>query len=109
MTPDLRSRALAAIDDLDGVGATGPAVLRRLRERSFAGKTGAATVAEAAAEAVDAGATSPDEPDLYPVLHRLEADWQIRATWQAGADGTLHRTYQRRRLMHGRPSRTGSN
>jgi hypothetical protein len=103
MTPDLRSRALAAIDDLDGVGATGPAVLRRLRERSFAGKS------VAAAEAVDAGATSPDEPDLYPVLHRLEADWQIRATWQAGADGTLHRTYQRRRLMHGRPSRTGSN
>lgn len=101
MTPDLRSRALAAIDDLDGVGATGPAVLRRLRERSFAGNSGAA--------AEDAGATSPDEPNLYPVLHRLEADWRIRATWQAGADGTLHRTYERRRLMHGRPSRTGSN
>jgi hypothetical protein len=109
VTPDLRSRALAAIDDLDGVGATGPAVLRRLRERSFAGESGAATQARTSTAAVDAGETWPDEPDLYPVLHRLEADWQIRATWQAGADGTLHRTYQRRRLMHGRPSRTGSN
>ena len=109
MKADLRRRALDAIDDLDAGTATGSALLRRLHERTVAGESGAgdgapgpATVAE------DAGAASLDEPNLYPVLHRLEADWKIRATWQAGADGTLHRTYRRRRLRPRRPGRTGS-
>jgi DNA-binding PadR family transcriptional regulator len=83
MTSDLRRRALGAIEDLDGATATGPAVLCRLRSHS--------TEADAVAGA--------DEPGIYPVLHRLEADWQVRATWQIGADGTPHRTYRRRRLM----------
>ena len=64
MTSDLRRRALDAIDDLDGATATGSALLRRLREQS----------PEAASAAEDAGAASVDEPNLYPVLHRLEAD-----------------------------------
>lgn len=100
MISDLRRRALDAIEDLDAGKATGSAVLRRLRENSFAGKRGAGDRAPGGESAADdASASSADEPSLYPVLHRLEADWKIRATWQAGADGTLHRTYRRRRLM----------
>jgi hypothetical protein len=103
MTSDLRRRALDAIDDLDGGAATGPEVLRRLRENSVAGESGAGDRAPTA----ESGA-SADEPLLYPVLHRLEADWKIRATWQARADGTLHRTYRRRRLMLRGPGNTVS-
>jgi hypothetical protein len=94
MTSDLRRRTLEAIDGLDGGTATGSALLRRLRERQVDGESGAIDPAPRAD-----GQAAADEPDIYPVLHRLEADWKVRAPWQIGADGAPHRAYRRRRLM----------
>jgi hypothetical protein len=76
MRGDLGSRIRGAIDGIDGGAATGPAVLRRLRERS-----------------------GLDESLLCPILHRLEADWKLDATWRADAGGAIHRTYRRRRWI----------
>jgi len=97
MTSDLRRRALDAIDDLGGGTATGPAVLRRMRERSVAGGRGT-------------GDSPPqaDEPCLYPALHRLEADWVIASAWRVGPDGRVHRTYRTRRLLSNLRRQIGS-
>lgn len=53
-------------------------IVRRIRERS-------------------SGAFTPSEGSLYPMLHRLEADGTLEATWRAGAGGPRRRYY---RLTH---------
>jgi hypothetical protein len=61
MTSDLRRRALDAIDELVGDAATGPAVLRRLSDLSFADKSGAGDHARDTAPAAgDADTASED-------------------------------------------------
>lgn len=34
---------------------------------------------------------------IYPALHRLEADGQLRAEWSANGSGTVRRRYSRGR------------
>ncbi len=44
------------------------------------------------ARALDA---APNESGVYPTLHRLEADGQLRAAWLPNASGAIRRTYRR--------------
>lgn len=83
------------INALDGEVMTGPAIFRRIRERSEEGS------------AASVGAVQPNDQSLfYPALHSLEADWKLQATWQSDASGANHRTYRRRRLLPRRPAWT---
>ncbi len=50
-------------------------IVRRIREQS-------------------SGAFTPSEGSLYPVLHRLEADGALEATWRAGEGGPRRRYYR---------------
>lgn len=40
--------------------------------------------------------SAADERLLYPALHRLEAEWKLRATWQPDEVGRPRRVYRRR-------------
>jgi hypothetical protein len=73
---------------LDGVALSGPAVFRRIRERS-------AWPEGEAGHGMEPG----DQSLLYPALHSLEAGWKLQAAWQSDASGTKHRTYRKRRLL----------
>jgi hypothetical protein len=85
-----RKRVLAAVEDLDGGPPTGPVIFRRMQERATGSDSG---------ERPEAGPNQGDQSLLYPVLHSLEADWRVQATWQSDAKGIRHRTYRRRRLL----------
>jgi hypothetical protein len=76
-----RIQVLAAIAAIEGSDPTGPAIARMIRPG--------------------------DQSLLYPALHSLEAEWKLQATWLVDADGTLHRTYRRRRLLPRRPGTVG--
>ena len=80
---DERKRVLEAFD---GVTLSGPAVFRRIRERS------------ACAEG-EAGHGMEPGDRFGPALHSLEAGWKLQAAWQSDAGGTKHRTYRKRRLL----------
>lgn len=82
-----RKRVLEA---LDGQTLSGPAIFRRMLERST-------TAGDAAADGV--GMQLGDQSLLYPALHSLEAGWKLQAMWQSDAGGTEHRTYRKRRLL----------
>jgi hypothetical protein len=82
-----RKRVLEA---LDGEILTGPAIFRRMLERST-------TAGDAAADGI--GMQPNEQSLLYPALHSLEADWTLWATWLSVAGGTEHRTYRKRRLL----------
>lgn len=41
-----------------------------------------------------AGAFTPSEGSLYPVLHRLEAEGALEATWRSGEGGPRRRYYR---------------
>jgi DNA-binding PadR family transcriptional regulator len=75
---DKREEVLHAIDLLGQQRPTGPAIYRRMLDRPD---------------------PSTDQSLLYPALHSLEADWQIRADWVPDAGGVRHRTYRKRRLL----------
>ena len=85
-----RKRLLAAVEDLDGANATGPAIFLWMLERSTEAEPG-----ESAASDPKPG----DQSLLYPALHSLEASGRVQATWQSDAKGIRHRTYRRRRLL----------
>ncbi len=74
---------------------TGPAIFRRIRERS-----------EEVSTASGDGVQPNDQSLLYPVLHSLEAGWKLHATWQSDASGASRRTYRQRRLLPRRPAWT---
>jgi transcriptional regulator len=40
------------------------------------------------------GAFTPSEGSLYPILHRLETDGALEATWRAGEGGPRRRYYR---------------
>jgi len=99
--PGMRVKALAGerkrvLDALRGEALTGPAILRRMSERSTAADAGAAGRAEPG-----------DQSLLYPALHSLEADWRLEATWLPEAGGVRRRTYRKRRLVPHLPRGTG--
>lgn len=50
-------------------------IVRRIRERS-------------------SGAFTPSEGSLYPLLHRLEADGALEASWRTGEGGPRRRYYR---------------
>ncbi len=85
-----RTRVLRA---LDGEAMTGPAVFRRIRERS-AGTQAGTDIGQSVAK--------DDESLLYPALHGLEASWRLQAAWSSDASGKKRRIYRRRRLLPGR-------
>jgi DNA-binding PadR family transcriptional regulator len=74
------------LEALDGEAMTGPAVFRRMRDRS---------IGDGLRDGVKAG----DQAFLYPALHSLEADRKLRAAWRPDVAGVSRRTYQRRRLL----------
>ncbi len=74
------------LEALDGEAMTGPAVFRRMRDRS---------IGDGLRDGVKAG----DQAFLYPALHSLEADRKLQASWLADAIGGPRRTYRRRRLL----------
>lgn len=76
-----RKRALEAVASLGDAGATGPVVFRRMQ-----GQAGH-------------GPAVGDQSLLYPALHGLEADGEVRAAWTSDADGARHRVYRRRRFL----------
>ncbi len=82
------------LEALDGEVMTGPAIFRRISERS-----------EEDSAASGDGVQPNDQSLLYPVLHSLEAGWKLQAAWLSGPDGTKHRAYMKRRLLPGRPGR----
>jgi DNA-binding PadR family transcriptional regulator len=88
----LASERRRVLEALDGEVLTGPAILRRMRERPIG--------AEAGAEVGAADRVAPgDESLLYPAMHSLEADWKLKAMWLPDGDGGRHRTYRKRRLL----------
>ncbi|HEX7590610.1 MAG TPA: hypothetical protein VF375_01560 [Candidatus Limnocylindrales bacterium] len=53
----------------------------------------------AIARSIHSGAAEPRQSLLFPALHSLEEDGCLKAEWRSGADGLLHRTYRKRRLV----------
>jgi DNA-binding PadR family transcriptional regulator len=84
-----RRRVLEALGD---EAMTGPAVFRRMRERSIGDATG-----------VGDGVQAGDQAFLYPALHSLEADRRLQATWLPDAGGGSRRAYRRRRPLPSLP------
>lgn len=85
-----RRRLLQA---LDGEVMTGPALFRRIRERSAETET---------ETGVGHAVAKDDESLLYPALHGLEASWRLQAAWLADPTGKRRRIYRKRRLLPGR-------